>query len=219
MSRRKRQVDHGSWELKCLLRRRLLRMVAPASAVDLFAGEGRLLFDLYRRFGEVHAVEKDALKWVRLRGRLEAGEGRDETRVRTYCLDNRDFVRTRLAQITAVNYLDFDAYGDPHPLIQEAFKVWKPDRRAAIAVTDGGRMGLLRGGRITLGHYRPDLSQETTSSSITRIRPLSAPEYELLVRSFWKEMAGHHHFTVLDFTAIWRRGRRVLYYGVCLEPD
>jgi hypothetical protein len=142
MSRKEKKIDHGFRELKWLLRRRLLAHIEPHTALDLYAGSGRILVDLYGAFQEIHAVEKDGKKYARLCQGLARlrNVGPNGRRLFAYCQDNRAFVRQRIAGIRNINLLDFDAYGDPHPLIQEVFRYWTPATRTAIAVTDAGRL-------------------------------------------------------------------------------
>jgi len=219
MTGAKKPIDHGFRELKWLLRQRLLAGITPAVAVDLYAGEGRILTELYRGFRQVHAVEKDPDKYDRLQRRIALRlQGPGRPLVATYRQDNRVFIRERLAKIADVNLLDFDAYGNPHPLIAAVFQVWTPHTRTAIAVTDAGRIPLLRAGRVNLAHYRPGTAAEAKGRP-ARVRPLSAEEYELLVQGFWRELAERHRFALLDFFGAWAPGRRVLYYGVWIEPD
>lgn len=212
MTRAFRQVDHGWFELKWLLRRRLISMIVPETAVDLFAGTGRLL-PLTAEFKRVYAVDRDPKKLAVLLSRLSP---EDRKRVTAQAGDNRKFVAERLGRIPGINYLDFDAYGNPGVLIERVFRVWRPDRRTAIAVTDAGRLALcfsnrLYGVGVTAGPEGP--------SPLVRGHPLVRREYELWVRAFWQRLSRLHQFQVRDFTAVWKKGKKVLYYGVLLEPD
>ncbi|HUT54600.1 MAG TPA: hypothetical protein VM658_14515 [bacterium] len=216
MTREKKKTDHAFPELKRLLRSRLIRLVAPKAAVDFFAGEGRILAGLYGGFAAVHAVEKDPAKLARLlaRAREQAAANRPGPALTAYAMDNRDFVRAILPGLADVTFMDFDAYGNPHPLIAQAFAHHRVRERTAVAVTDGGRMALLRGQRITPAAYQvaaPD-------HRLARTRSLSASEYELLVRGFWKELAKKYGLTASYFTASWAKGRRVMYYGLIIAP-
>jgi hypothetical protein len=210
------QIDNGAFALKSLLRQRLVDGIRPGTMVDFFAGSGRMLMEVGSRFETIYAVEQDSSRRVQLKTRLGQEPVREwADRVIVVPGDNRRFVRERLAGIAGINYLDFDAYGNPHPLIRETFAVFRPDRRAAVAVTDGARMALLRGGRLRPEAYGiPDAGPR-----VARTRPLSAREYELLVRGFWERLCQDRGFRVTTFISGWRGGRRVLYYGVRLEPN
>lgn len=214
MSSWKHKVDHGSFAIKYLLRKQLIKKIEPSAAVDFYAGEGRLL-SLYAGFPSVHAVEKDPKKWARLQqavSRLYPG------RVRTYLLDNRVFMRAVLPGIAEANLLDFDAYGNPHPAIHECFRRFRPRGRTAIAVTDGGRLALIRGWKINLASYLPGAFDSAPELS-ARLNPLLVREYELLVNRFWSRLAHARGFQIIETIFAWKKARRVLYYGVVIEPD
>ena len=216
MTRNDKKIDHAFLELKLLIRSRLLLSVAPRAAVDFFAGEGRIMAALDGGFTMVHAVERDEARLVRLRAKFHEPDTAGGTRqqVKVYALDNREFCRSILPGLPDVTFMDFDAYGNPHPLIALAFAQHRVQERTAVAVTDGGRMALLRGQRITPAAYQvaaPDHRQ-------ARSRSLSAFEYQLLVRGFWKELAEKYGLTASNFTACWPKGRRVMYYGLVVEP-
>jgi hypothetical protein len=221
-----RKVDHGFVEIKRLLCKRLLAMISPSVAVDFFAGQGKIIFELYREFDQVHAVEKNPDKARILNQELLSPANRDLAgKVRTYCMDNSEFARIRMKFIRSVNLLDFDAYGNPNSLIAGVFNVWKPERRTAIAVTDGGKFALCRGNRVRINSYLPtedgELLLQTPGARwpAARVHPLIIEEYELLVRTFWQKLARKHGFLIRDFISSWKKGRMVLYYGLCIEPD
>ena len=221
-----RKVDHGFVEMKWLLRKKLLALISPSVAVDFFAGEGKIICELYREFGQVHAVEKNPAKVHLLNQGLLSYENRDLTgKVRNYCMDNRKFARTRMKFIRGVNLLDFDAYGNPNPLIAGVFNAWKPEGRTAIAVTDGGKFALCRGNRVRINSYLPSEKNELllqvrgARMPAARVHPLIIKEYELLVRTLWRKLAKRHGFLIKDFFLSWKKGRMVLYYGLCIEPD
>jgi hypothetical protein len=240
MARERLKTDHAFLELKLLIRSRLVREVAPRAVVDFFAGEGRIMTRLYGGFATVHAVDKDPVKLARFcsentHARTVVGAGpracprpgrprgdaptphfQDCRRpeVKVYAMDNREFCRIVLPSLSDVTFMDFDAYGNPHPLIALAFDHHRVRERTAVAVTDGGRLALLRGQRITPASYlaaAPD-------PRLARTRSLSAFEYELLVRGFWKELAKKHGLAASNFTASWAKGRRVMYYGLIIAP-
>lgn len=215
MSAWNRKLDHGAFELKWLLRKKLIAMIEPETAIDLFAGEGRLLCSLYDDFPAVHAVEKNPKKWERLRNNVA---GITPGRVKTYCQDNRTFMRTVLPGIPKVNLLDFDAYGNPHPAIRDCFKYYQPTQRAVIAITDGSRLALCRGQKINLASYQPD-EIDPRSGGQARLNPLLFREYELFINTFWSRLARGRRFRIIDQVFAWKKARRVLYYGVCIEPD
>jgi tRNA G37 N-methylase Trm5 len=221
-----RKIDHGFVEIKRLLRKKLLAMISPSVAVDFFAGEGKIICELYREFDQVHAVEKNPAKARMLNQRLLISGNRDlAPKVRTYCMDNREFARTRMKFIRGVNLLDFDAYGNPNPLIAGVFNAWKPEGTTVIAVTDGGKFALCRGDRVRINSYLPSEKNELLPAAqgarrpSARVHPLIIKEYELLVRTFWQTLAGKHGFFIKDFIFSWKKGRMVLYYGLCIEPD
>lgn len=217
MTTRTKKIDHGFKEIKWLIRKRLLSMITPRRAVDFYAGQGKILSSLYCGFQRIYAIEKDPKKWSLLVRNLDE----NDLPVMPYCMDNLDFIRTRLSGIEGINLMDFDAYGNPHPVIRQAFEAFTPNRRTVIAVTDGGWINLCRGRRVRLENYKaaptgPGLSLDST---IAKIHPLVVKEYELLLRSFWRELAEKHGFTIKEFMSAWANGRRVIYYGVCIEPN
>jgi len=224
MLTKKKRVDHGFWEIKFLLRKRMIEMINPRVAVDLYAGKGRLLQALAGHFEQVHAVEKSRHQYAFLTQHLaDQPQDQHSPLIKTYCLDNMKFTRTRLGRIKGINYIDCDAYGNPHPLIAEVLNVWKPGEPSVFAVTDGGRMYVMRGSKIQLYKFQPRSAPpgrflEQAHAAPVRARQLSWQQYELLVRSFWKQLAESHNFQIKDFISFWRKRRRVLYYGVCIEP-
>lgn len=204
--------DHSSFALKLLLRRRLRDGIAPGALVDFFAGEGRILLAHAGAFGRVRACEQDPGRAGRLRERLHrAGLARAEVLVG----NNRDLVPAMLAGLEP-DFLDFDAYGNPHPLIREVFRSYLPARRAAVAVTDGGRMQLLRGDRFRPADWMFDPGPDDRLSA--PVTPVLRSEHELWVRSFWDRLASDRGLRLVDFFGAWPRGRRVFYYGLWIEP-
>jgi hypothetical protein len=208
--------DHQSFELKLLLRRRLLAGLRPEGLCDLCAGQGRLLRALAADFAFCHAVEKNARQAAILEARLRE-EGLDHVTV--HRMDHEKFVRDLLPGLDAVNFLDVDAYQNPHPLLRLVFSNWRPAGPAAIAVTDGGRLGIVRGQRLRLDQYRGRLPPGAAPGPPARAHPLLVAEHELIVRAFWRELAAKRRLVVRDFIAAWPPGRRVLYYGLIVEPD
>ncbi len=210
------KVDHGAFELKWLLRSRLLSAVPPLAAADLFAGEGALALSLLKNFREVHAVEIDRNKAARLEKRARAA-GLDNLLV--HAMDNRRFADEVLPGVRDLTYLDLDAYGCPGPLIGRVFSDLSVERPLAVAVTDGGRLGLLRGATTPSAQAWPDARPRSGGAGLARGPRLSAQNYELMVRAFWKELGRIHGFRVRRFLSAWKRGKVVLYYGLEIEPD
>lgn len=218
MAMARKKNDHAFPELKALLRQRLIAAIAPKNAVDFFAGRGRLLFSVCRGFQAVHAVEKDPAKFAVLKRRAQEQKARSGSGlgVKTYRMNNLEFARAILPGIADVNFMDFDAYGNPHPLIAEVFLHFQVREQTALAITDGGRLSLMRGRRISPGRYLAP--GHDNARGLVRSRPLSTLEYELLVRAFWKELANRRGFNIAQFLAFWARGRRVMYYGLIIGP-
>ncbi len=216
----KKKRDHGSFELKLLLRKKLIRGITQAAALDLFAGEGRLLLELCAGFERVHAVEKDPAKWSVLTRRLQE-EGR--ANVSVWRMDNASFIREVLPGIGGINFIDLDSYGNPLPAVKRLFSVWRPERTTAVAVTDGGRLSFIRGGRVRMKNYLPGEDKPRIpgckAACPAGTRPLSAGEYELLVKGFWKGLAADMGFSIEDFILAWKKGKGVMYYGMLIRPD
>jgi hypothetical protein len=132
------------------------------------------------------------------------------------------FVKTCLPELEGINYIDLDAYGCPNRLVGEIFKSWRPTVKTAFAVTDGGKICLSRGNRMRPGDYFPESSRDGPAShaeNTVRLPPGLVRDYEMLVKNFWKTLAGRYGFRVVDYLSVWKKARRVLYYGVCIEPD
>ncbi|MFO8056114.1 MAG: class I SAM-dependent methyltransferase [bacterium] len=208
-----RKTDHGFREIKLLMRKKLLKNINPGNALDLYAGEGKLLTAMAPAFNSVEAVEKDPVKFMKLE---RAVRRENLENVRLHFTDNSRFVKSRLPELSAINYIDLDAYGCPNRLIQQLFQNWTPPGRAVFAVTDGGRIYLSCGNRVKLGDYFPEEEQPKEAA---RIRPALIRDYELLLKSFWKSLGRRHGFCIVDWLSAWRKSRRVIYYGVCIEPD
>ena len=204
--------DHSGFEVKLLLRRRLRDGVEPAAMVDFFAGEGRLLLALAGAFDRARAVERDLGRADRLRARLAAA-GLD--RVQVFTGDNRALAVRALDGLDPT-FLDFDAFGNPHPFIRQVFEIFTVRRKTAIAVTDGSRIQIARAGRVRLCGWRarPGAADEISAAN----HPLLRSGHELLVRAFWDRLAADRGFNVIDFFGAWPRGRRVFYYGLWIEP-
>ncbi len=220
------KTDHGFPEIKVLLRQKLVRSIDPGNALDLYAGEGRMLASVAPHFLRTDAVEFDPLKFMKLARTIEKHDIRN---VRLHCMDNTRFIRDRAAGLTGVNYIDLDAYGCPNRLVLELFRNWSPGTRTAFAVTDGGKIHLSRGNRMDPADYFPGAEEETPEahqdgagnlgSKSVRLRPEIIRDYELLVKSFWKHLGKKHGFRVVEYLSAWKKSRRVIYYGVCIEPD
>ncbi len=215
----KKQTDNGSPEIKALLRLKLIKRIKPANALDLYAGEGRMLAAVAPAFKRMIAVEKDPHKFIKL---CRAVENNVIPNARPHCMDNLRFVKTRLPELEGINYIDLDAYGCPNRLVREIFQSWRPTTQTAFAVTDGGRIYLCRGNRMGPADYFPENGRDGPASragNTVRLPPGLVGDYELLVKNFWKTLAGRYGFRVVDYLSVWRKARRVLYYGVCIEPD
>lgn len=219
-------VDNGLIEAKLLLRLRLLEMLDKPRAIDFFAGRGEICARLAPRLGELIAVEKDGRKAAALEFRLGLlhSEGLLAKRPRVFAMDNLKFVRQALPGLPDSQFLDFDAYGCPNRLVREVFNAIAISAPKAVAVTDGGRMSLLRGGDIRLDNYGPAPGENAEHGmpampGRARIRPLSMAEYEALLKQFWRELGRETGFCVTEWLSLWRKGGRVVYYGLQIEPN
>ena len=204
--------DHSAFEVKLLLRRRLRDGVEPDAIVDFYAGEGRLLLAHAGGFARGRAIERDPGRAERLRRRLAAA---GLLRVEVFTGDNRALA-VRVLDGFAPTFLDFDAFGNPHPFIRDFFKGFEVRRKIAVAVTDGSRIQIARADRVRLCGWRarPGPADENPAAN----HPLLRSGHELLVRAFWDRLAADRGFKVIDFFGVWPRGRRVFYYGLWIEP-
>jgi len=208
------KIDNGFPEIKILLRKKLLRNINPENALDLFAGEGRMLRETAPFFRSVYAVEKDPKKYLKLHENIKQ---QNLENAGPHCMEAGLFIKTRLPELAGINFIDLDAYGSPNRVIKELFKNWRPEQRSALAVTDGGKICLCRGNRIRPADYFIEAGAEDQKT--VRIRPGLVRDYELLIKSFWKSLARMHGFRITEFLSAWKKSRRVIYYGICIEPD
>jgi len=206
-----RPRDNSSLLVKLLLRQSLLELgaVEPSGALDLFAGTGEIASRLYLNFQELHLVEQDEKKFKRLEQKFL---NRPNTRL--YNADNREFIQQRLRSIKRLSVVDFDAYGSPNRQIQLFFDSWRLKSPLLVFATDGFSLARLRG----LG-FAPALYLAGPDAKSAGGRdPVLNRNFELLVRSFWNELAKLYNFRIALFKLLWKKRKQVAYYGLLIEP-
>lgn len=204
--------DHGSRQIKFLLRQALLPRLKLKVVLDLFAGRGEIAARFYLGGEELYLVEKNPKSFAFLARRFE---GKTSPEVHLYCEDNLKFLAARVAGLSRINLVDFDAYGSPNRQIKRFFSLYRVREPMLVFATDGGKLALLRG-----AHWHPDWysAREADGPPASRYHALVARDYETLIRGFWREMAAAHGFRLLSFPLVWKPGNLVAYYGLLLQP-
>ena len=203
--------DNGLPEMKLLLRQKLAEKAGgPGALVDLYAGEGAAAMALSPSFTHVHAVERSPKKARALKQKIFSAGHENIT---VHNMDNKKFADQVLPRVKNIAMLDFDAWGSPAPLISRVFSRFRPEGPVAVAVTDGGRLALMRAGLTSAAAL--GLSADT---AMLRAPCLSADEYALLVKKLWEGLAKKRGLIVEHHTAFWRRRWRTLYYGAIVKP-
>ncbi len=212
----RRKKDHGFREIKWILRRRLAAGVRPGEAADLYAGDGSLAAGVLGGFERVFAVERSPKKFSALLSRLEAESVSNVIPLR---MNNLRFAREIAPRLGGICYLDFDAYGNPAPTIEAFFRDWRPRERVAVAVTDGSRLAMARGGKVKAEALWPGRPGGRRGGQWAKPGPVLAANHELAVKAYWRDLAERKGFAIKGFIDAWKRGRMVYYYGLWIEPN
>lgn len=125
------QKDNSTYHHKVELRRRaLLWLDEPPVILEAYGGEGVLFDACYTHVSEGVVFEKDPDKAAIL------GQQRP-----TWSVYEADVVKALEAGIgahLAVNFIDFDPYGEPHPAIEAFFKSERPRPDVIVVVVNDG---------------------------------------------------------------------------------
>jgi len=206
-----RPRDNSSLLIKLLLRQSLLDLgaVERSGALDLFAGAGEIASRLYLDFQEIHLVEQDEKKFRRLEQKFL-----NRKNARLWNADNREFLQQKLRALPHLSVVDFDAYGSPNRPIQLFFANWQLKSPILVFATDGFILARVRG----LG-FAPELYLAGPDSKCAGGHdPVLNRNFELLVRSFWQELAKLYNFRIALFKILWKKRKQVAYYGLLIEP-
>ncbi len=212
MPEKDRLIDHGNRHLKLMLRRAMLSLVEPHTALDVFAGRGEIACALYQGFKELHCVEKNPRKFLQLEKNLSFISG---PRIHAHKMDNLVFLETGASAIGDVNLLDFDAYGMPNLQIKSFFANCRLVQPTLVFVTDGGRMACMRGKRWSPGLYS---SRTDSNLSGAGLSDVLVRQYERLILQFWHEMSQAYQFRMDAFKIFWKKRKQVAYYGLLISP-
>jgi hypothetical protein len=214
---KKKKVDNGFIELKLLVRKRLMRYIAANTVVDMFSGNGKILERSYLDFDRIYAIEKNPDKSAQLE---LIKSNSQHCGLKIFRMNNQEFINCELPKIGNIDLLDFDAYGNPNMTIMKTFEKIRLEKTLAIAVTDGGRMNIVRGGKTRMESYFPCINGEGIKKDITiKFRCNTQKGYELLVMKFWERLSLSENFKITNRFFAWKRNRMVLYYGLIIEPN
>lgn len=112
------------------------------TVLELYAGEGHLSSEVYGAIGNhIILVDNECGKLAKARQKLDSRNCSYET----YCMDNVEFIQTKMKELGPFDIVDFDPYGSPGRTIQQFFKhydVKRLGRPLVLAVTDGAGIDL-----------------------------------------------------------------------------
>jgi len=194
-----------------LLRKAMINLIHPHTALDLFAGNGEIAGSLYLGFEALHCVEKDPLKFHR----LEKISASSRSNIHLHMMDNNEFLETRVHEIPGINLVDFDAYGSPNPQIRKFFANYKLTQPSLVFATDGGKLAHRKGGKLSTCS---DLCHNDSVLDERMCNPRFTAVYEKLIYHFWLDMARANNFSIKVFRLLWKKRKQVAYYGLLVSP-